>query len=54
VACRASWNISKGQKIEALHIKAQPAPLGTRPNYDKLLSQNVELFHALSANIEPI
>ena len=44
-ACRASCNISKGQKIGTLHIKAQPAPLGTRPNYDKLLSQNVELFH---------
>jgi hypothetical protein len=44
-ACRASWNISKGQKIGTLHIKAQPAPLGTRIHSDKLLSQNVELFH---------
>jgi hypothetical protein len=35
----------KGQKIDTLNIKAQPAPLGTRIHSDKLLSQNVELFH---------
>ena len=48
VACRASWNISKEQKIDTLICYLRFFLRGKRIHRNKLLSQNVELFTVIS------